>query len=110
MRLALVVEFSGDLGRRDGVPVYVPAWAVGSDELDALLEELLNPNLKADRRAQRAEAWLAARPTAVGWVIDDARAGDAVTGVSLSTVGVANLTDVSTLGWVSSERGRTRRA
>lgn len=104
MRLALVVEFSGDLGRRDGVPVYAPAWAVGSDQLDALLSDLLDPNLKADRRAKRAEAWLADRPTAVGWVIDDARAGDALAAASLSTVGIANLTDVSTLGWVSSER------
>lgn len=102
-RLALVVEFSGALGRRDGTAVYAPAWVTDHDDLERLVSDLLDPNLPPKRRAARAEAWMEAQPAAVGWVVDDARASDAVSGASLATLGLANLTDVSTLGWVTLE-------
>lgn len=103
-RLALVVEFTGALGRRDGGAVYAPAWVSDQDGLERLVSDLHDPNLPPKRRAQRAEAWLEAQPAAVGWVLDDARATDASTGGALSTLGIGNLTEVSTLGWVSQDR------
>ncbi|MCC6677355.1 MAG: hypothetical protein IT436_09440 [Phycisphaerales bacterium] len=103
-RLALVVEFTGALGRRDGSAIHAPAWVADQDDLERLVSDLLDPNLPAKRRAARASAWLEAQAPGVGWVVDDARAGDAVSGASLSTVGIANLTEVSTLGWVALDR------
>lgn len=105
VRLALVMEFTGTLGRRDGSAIYAPAWVADQDGLDRLAADLLDPNLTAKRRAARAEAWLNAQTPAVGWVVDDARAAEGVSGGSLSTLGIANLTEVSTLGWVALDRG-----
>lgn len=102
-RLALVVEFTGALGRRDGTAVHAPAWVTGQESLERLVTELLDPNLSPRRRAARAEAWLADQRPALGWVVDDARATDAIAGGLLATVGIANLTEVATLGWVSVE-------
>lgn len=76
-----------------------PAWASGEVELGALQSDLLSPRLDASQRSERAKAWLDSLPPAAGWVIDDAGLRDAVSGRAISTCGIANLTERTTLGW-----------
>jgi hypothetical protein len=92
-RLAAMVDF--------GSGVVAPAWATDGASLEALLMDLLNRRLDAGQKAERAAAWLEALPAGAAWVVDDAGLRDAGTGRPLSTCGVANLLDRTTLAWAS---------
>lgn len=50
----------------------VPAWEQDLGTLEQLLDDLLNPRLSPQRRAEFAQAFLAAQPSGVAWVTDDA--------------------------------------
>jgi hypothetical protein len=82
-RLAAIVEFPGGEA--------APAWPLEHSVLEALLADLLNPELQHSQRAERATAWLEALPAAAAWIIDDSGLRDAATGAPIATVGVANL-------------------
>ena len=98
-RLAGVVDF--------GNGYVAPAWPTDHAAIEALLLDVLDPNLDAAQRTWRAESWLSLQPAAVAWIVDDAGTIDAATGRGIGTACVANLTDVSTLAWVSSSENET---
>lgn len=84
-----------------GQGVVAPAWPTSSEDLGSLLADLLTPRLEPERRAERAAAWLETLPDGAAWVIDDAGLRDAPSGRSIATLGLANLTERTTLGWVT---------
>lgn len=90
MRLACVVDF--------GAGHFAPAWAIDQAELDALVADLVDPELSTDGRIARAETWLKAQEPIVAWMADDAglsapdSADESLTN-SVSSVRLANLTD-----------------
>ncbi|HEX2836547.1 MAG TPA: hypothetical protein VHN77_00300 [Phycisphaerales bacterium] len=51
--------------------VYAPVWEADQAALDRLLLDLLSAHLPSARRAQLAEQWLAERPRAAAWVVDE---------------------------------------
>jgi hypothetical protein len=92
-RLVAAVDF--------GDRILAPAWPTSQEDLDALLNDLLDPRVKPQYHAERALAWLEARPAAAAWVIDDAGLRDAQTGRPVAACGIANLTERATLAWAS---------
>jgi hypothetical protein len=90
-RLANVIDF--------GNGTIAPAWPAATADLDALLADLLNVRLQPAQQVDRARAWLDTQPAAAAWIIDDAGQRDAMTGLTLGTIGAANLTERDTLGW-----------
>lgn len=94
-RLVLTASF--------GAGVVAPVWACEPDELDTLLADLLNPRLAEGEVADRARAWLDDQPAAAAWIIDDAGTRDGLTGRSMATAGVANLSDRRTLAWAETD-------
>jgi hypothetical protein len=98
-RLAGVVDF--------GNGYVAPAWPTDLESIDTLLRDILDPSLDAAQRLWRAEAWLNMQPAAVAWVVDDAGTVDGLSGGGIGAVAVANLTDVSTLAWVSTLDNQT---
>lgn len=77
-----------------------PAWPTDRIDLDSLVSDLLNPALTPAQAARRAETWMSTQPTAVAWVIDDAAGRDALRERTLASIGLANLSSISALGWV----------
>lgn len=51
--------------------VSAPVWETGQAALDRLLLDLLSAHLPPARRVQLAEQWLAERPRAAAWVVDE---------------------------------------
>jgi hypothetical protein len=94
-RLAAALDF--------GNGVVAPAWPTDRSDLDALLADLLTPHIEPARRAERASVWLESLAPAAAWVIDDAGLRDAASGGSVTTCGVANLSERATLAWGSPE-------
>jgi hypothetical protein len=97
-RLAGVVDF--------GNGYVAPAWPTDHAAIDRLLADMLDPSFTHLQVAHRAEGWLSLQPRAVAWVVDDAGAST-LTGQGMGTVGVANLTELSTLAWISSLAAET---
>lgn len=87
-----VVRFEGATTR------YAPAWADVS-QMQSLLDQILVSRDSPRAIASAASAWLAKRPPACAWVSDDAGLLDADSRLPLPRIGVANLTDTSSLGW-----------
>lgn len=95
-RLVSVTDFGGsDL---------IPTWPTSQGDLDALLSDLLDPALDHARRAERAEAFLAAQPEAAAWIIDDAGTPDAASGRPSAAVGIANLSERPVLAAAAREQ------
>lgn len=92
-RIAAVARFPGRAG--------APAWPAISAELDELVDDLLDPRLNARQLAARADLWLERQRPAVAWTINDAHGEQAGTGAQIALFGLANLTERSTLGWVT---------
>lgn len=89
-RIACIVDF--------GAGHFAPAWAIDQAELDALVADLVDPDLSTDGRIARAETWLKAQEPIVAWLADDAglSAPDAIDDSLTNTVSsarLANLTD-----------------
>lgn len=93
-RLAALVDF--------GEGRLAPAWPTDHQSMDQLLEDLLDPGVKPQRRVQLAEAWLDSQSPGVAWVIDDG--GNPGRGTendaNVVRVGIANLMDRETLCWI----------
>ena len=97
----LAARLSARLGRfvmvDDRLPV--PAWEADLGLLEQLLDDLLNPRLSPERRAEFAQAFLASQPSGVAWVTDDAgllvkrEADTERPRQPWASVAVANLTD-----------------
>ncbi len=68
----------------------VPAYAPLDLSAQRLLDDLADPSLSGDRRAQLARTWLADQPDALVWPIDDV--GPPTTAAARPTLGVVNLT------------------
>jgi len=96
-RLVAAVDF--------GRGVVTPAWPTDQLAIDTLLRDLLNPRLGPAQHVERAAAWLDSLPPAAAWVVDDAGLRDAMTGRSMATAGVANLTERDTLSWAVAGEG-----
>jgi|GEM_PF-1120910 len=62
-RLAMFVLIDGNLP--------VPAWEQDLATLEQLLDDLLDPRLAPQRRAEYAEAFLTQQPAGVAWITDD---------------------------------------
>jgi hypothetical protein len=92
-RLVAAVDFGGG--------VVAPAWPTDEDGLRTLLSDLTNSRLSAARKAERTLNWITSQPEAVAWVIDDAGLRDGVSSATVSTCGIANLTERATLCWPS---------
>lgn len=92
-RLAGVVDFG------DGN--IAPAWPVDQSDLDALRGDLLNRRLQPEQQVERALAWLDTLPPGAAWVVDDAGQRDAMSGQTVATCGVANLSEKDALGWTT---------
>jgi len=97
-RLAGVVDF--------GNGYVAPAWSTDHATIDQLLADILDPNLSKQRIANRVESWLSLQPRAIAWVVDDA-GSSTLDGRSIGAVSIANLTDLSTLAWISSPETET---
>jgi hypothetical protein len=97
-RLAGVVDF--------GNGYVAPAWPTDHGAIDRLLADILDPSFSKQQISNRVEGWLTLQPRAIAWVIDDAGT-ISITGQGVGTVGVANLTELSTLGWISSSAAET---
>jgi hypothetical protein len=89
-RLTRLVDFGS---------AHAPAWPQAGPDMDALLLDLLNPHLTAERRADRVQSWLGELPQGVAWIVDDAGVRDAGRGRDLATIGVANLDAAAVLAW-----------
>ncbi len=92
---------SADFG--DGT--IAPVWPEDGAALESLLADLLDPGLRGEALAARATRWLDTLPGATAWVIDDAGREMAVTGETVATIGLANLRDAATLGWLTRAAG-----
>lgn len=79
----------------------VPAWPVDQADLDTLRGDLLNARLQPAQQVERAVAWLEGLPPGAAWVVDDAGQCDAMSGQTVATCGVANLSERDTLGWTT---------
>ena len=88
---------SADFG--DGT--VAPVWPEDGAALESLLADLLDPGARGGDLSARATRWLDSLPGAAAWVIDDAGREMAVTGETVATIGLANLRDVATLGWLT---------
>jgi len=88
---------SADFG--DGT--IAPVWPEDGAAIETLLADLLDPALRREALAARAMRWLDSLPAATAWVIDDAGREMAVTRETVATIGLANLRDVATLGWLT---------
>jgi len=88
-----------DLG--DGM--IVPAWPTDKLQIDRLLEDLLDPDLPEDRRRLRVENFLVVQPRATAWIDDDRGRTDTVSDAPLSTLGVANLSEIAALCWATAD-------
>lgn len=89
-RVACVVDF--------GEGHLAPAWPVDQAELDALVADLVDPDLSTDGRIARAETWLKSQEPMVAWLADDGGLSapdpeDESLTNTISSVKVANLTD-----------------
>lgn len=89
-RLACIVDF--------GAGQFAPAWTIDQADLDALVADLVDPDLSTDGRIARAETWLKSQEPIVAWLADDAglSAPDANDDSLTNTVcsaHLANLTD-----------------
>ncbi len=90
-----VVDFGG--------AVVAPLWTDDSAELAALVAGVLDPTITDEQAAARAEAWLASRPQALAWVIDDAGAPEPTTQRPVVTVGVVNRTLITEPATIEAE-------
>lgn len=89
-RVACVIDFG------DGH--LAPAWPIDQADLDALVADLVDPELSTGGRIARAETWLKSQEPMIAWIADDAGLSapdpdDESLAISVSSVGVANLTD-----------------
>lgn len=83
-RLALCVDF--------GDSVIMPAWSLDAAALQSLLTDLLSTGWTDAERIRAASGWLDLQPTSAAWVVDDAGTTNAVSGATVSTLALANLT------------------
>jgi len=97
-RLAGVVDF--------GNGYVAPAWPTDHAAIDRLLADILDPGLSDLQISNRVEGWLILQPRAIAWVVDDAGASTRA-GQNVATIAVANLTELSTLAWLSSPAADT---
>ncbi|HRQ74121.1 MAG TPA: hypothetical protein PLU35_13935, partial [Phycisphaerales bacterium] len=100
-RVRRALTASADFG--DGT--IAPVWPEDGAALESLLADLLDPGLRGEALAARATRWLDALPGATAWVIDDAGREMAVTGEVVAAIGLANLRDAATLGWLTRAAG-----
>ncbi len=100
-RVRRALTASADFG--DGT--IAPVWPEDGTALESLLADLLDPGLRGEALAARATRWLDTLPGATAWVIDDAGREMAVTGETVATIGLANLRDAATLGWLTRAPG-----
>lgn len=84
--------------------LWLPAWPLRQQSIDALLDDLLSPGSSARTRVRAASYFIQDLPPAIAWIIDDAGLLDARSGMALSTVGVLNLGERPTLVWASPAR------
>lgn len=95
--LRLIARFPND--------VAAPMWDTDQGELEELVQSLLDPDLSDVARLTRVRDWIAARPPASAWVVDDAGSPDIATGEATPSVAMLNLASKSALGFVA-VRGR----
>lgn len=81
--------------------VMAPVWRDEPRETESLLRALLDPKGTSATRVRAATLYMSDQPAGACWVIDDAGRVDAVTGRALSTMGLANLSERSTLAWAA---------
>ncbi|MCC6229889.1 MAG: hypothetical protein IT432_11765 [Phycisphaerales bacterium] len=89
-RVACVVDF--------GEGHVAPAWPIDQADLDALVSDLVDPDLSTDGRIARAETWLKSQEPMVAWLADDGGQSspdpdDESLTNTVSSVMIANMTD-----------------
>ncbi|MGD9690711.1 MAG: hypothetical protein AB7K52_13590 [Phycisphaerales bacterium] len=82
-----------------GRGVVAPAWPHESAELDRLLDALLDPEARARDLLASASAFLSVQARGASWVVDDAGQVEALSGETIATIAIANLSESPELSW-----------
>lgn len=101
----MVIRLGGAVNFGDGV--WAPVWTnwpgpdAADDGLSLLREDLLADDLPPRERAARARSWIDNLPVGAAWIIDDAGLRDSTSGATVTTLALANLSDVPAAASVS---------